>query len=384
MRILIVCLFTVFAASAQQWQTLSPFPGPGRDDAVAFSIGENAYLTTGNHDGFTESNHLYKFSRNDLSWSSCSAFAGTPRQYASAFSLQGKGYIVGGITESGVALNEVWCYDPATDNWEQRTDFPGTPHWGASATATANFGFLAGGTDGNSIFSQVWKYIPASDTWEALPSLPNGGSREGILAALPNRLVYAGGFSILPLECQTTTVVFDLTTENWSAGTPVPIQESAYLTGTVLGNKVLLAGGWSCNGSFTASSWLTDGYTWESVSEFPFSGIRGMAACTVDGQAFFFSGLRDNLERSSQCSRFGEMAGLADIILYPNPAGNEVNIRAPLQTKVKILTGTGQVVMETTVSESVSLLQLSLAEGLYIIEYRFNGQQRSEKLVITG
>lgn len=384
MRILIVCLFTVFAASAQQWQTLSPFPGPGRDDAVAFSIGENAYLTTGNHGGFTESNHLYKFNRNDLSWSACSPFAGIPRQYASAFSLQGKGYIVGGISESGSALNDVWRYDPATDNWEQLTDFPGIPHWGASATSTANTGFLAGGTDGNNVFSQVWKYIPASETWEALPSLPNGGSREGVLAALPNRLVYTGGFSVSPVECLTETVVFDLTTENWSVGAPVPMQECAYLTGTVLGNKVLLAGGWSCDGNFTAASWLTDGYTWEPVSVLPVSGIRGMAACTVDGQAFFFSGLLDNLQRSSQCSRFGEMAGLADIVLYPNPAGHELNIRAPLQTQVKILTGTGQIVVETTVNEAVSFLSLSLAEGLYIVEYLFNGQRRLEKLVITG
>lgn len=261
MRLLVVFLLSNMAVSAQQWQTLSPFPGTGRDDAVAFSIGDDVYLTTGNHGGFTESNTMYKMNRSNLSWSTSTPFTGTPRQYASAFSLHGKGYIIGGISESGTALKDVWQYDPNTENWLQLTDFPGVAHWGASATSNVKAGFLVGGTDGNTALNQCWMYLPESDSWTSLPPLPGNGSREGILAVLPNRLIYTGGFTTSPLECLTATYVFDLTTKNWSAGTAFPLEESAYLTGTVMGNKIVVAGGWSCDGPFTASAWLTDGIT---------------------------------------------------------------------------------------------------------------------------
>lgn len=384
MRLLLICLLYSCTNFAQQWEDLSPFPGPGRDDAVGFSIGEYVYVTTGNPGIFSESNRTYR-SKNDVTfWEEVSPFPGTPRQYAAGFSLNGKGYVVGGISENGQALNDCWSYHPVYDLWEQLVDFPGIAHWGASATSNSNAGFLAGGTNGTAVLNHVWMYNPETDSWSILPPLPGTGSREGVLVALSNRLIYTGGFRITPLECLTDTYLFDFSTASWSSGSPLPGNHVAYLTGTVFDHQALLAGGWSCDGSFTAAAWLTDGLNWHALPDLPFSGIRGMSACTTNGQAYFFSGLLDNGQRSTQVSRFGDVMQLDDCMIYPNPSSGVMTFSAPIESHLRILTTSGKLVLETDFKESTISLDAPLSEGLYLAEFLLNGQRKTAKIVITS
>jgi N-acetylneuraminic acid mutarotase len=94
--ILRCCLFLslfIQGYAFAQWEILPSYPGLGKDDAVAFSIGNYGYLATGNNAGFEESNFVFRYSVSENSWTRISDFAGPTRQYAGRFVINDFGVI---------------------------------------------------------------------------------------------------------------------------------------------------------------------------------------------------------------------------------------------------------------------------------------------------
>jgi N-acetylneuraminic acid mutarotase len=94
----------------------------------------------------------------------------------------------------------------------------------------------------------LWTYDPASDQWTKLPSIPEGIHHPGF-AAVGNKLYSIGGFLIarpavgLPAWVPTNSVwIFDVTTNTWSKGPPLPTARGA-LTATAVGTKIYAIGG---------------------------------------------------------------------------------------------------------------------------------------------
>jgi len=94
----------------------------------------------------------------------------------------------------------------------------------------------------------LWSYDPGSNEWTKLPSLPEGVHHPGF-AAVGNKLYVIGGFLIarppvgLPAWVPTNSVwIFDLTTNTWSKGAPMPTPRGA-LTATAVGTKIYAIGG---------------------------------------------------------------------------------------------------------------------------------------------
>jgi N-acetylneuraminic acid mutarotase len=95
----------------------------------------------------------------------------------------------------------------------------------------------------------LYNYDPASNEWRQLPSLPEGIHHPGF-AAVGNKLYLIGGFSIarpkdgtLPAWVPVNSVlIFDLATNTWSKGTPMPTARGA-LTATAVGTKIYAIGG---------------------------------------------------------------------------------------------------------------------------------------------
>jgi N-acetylneuraminic acid mutarotase len=159
------------------WIELSDFEGVPRSDAVAFSIGNKAYVGTG-WDGEDRLKDFWEYNAQLNNWTRKADFPGAARNGAVAFSTDAKGYV--GTGYDGVnKLKDFWEYDPAANTWRQIADFGGTARYGAVAFAVNNKGYVGTGDDGN-FLKDFWEYDPVADKWTQKVSLAGAKRRDAV------------------------------------------------------------------------------------------------------------------------------------------------------------------------------------------------------------
>lgn len=166
------------------WTRKQSFPGAGRKEAVAFSIGNYGYFGTGHWNG-NEYNDFWKYDVNNDQWTRVSDFPGLPRSGASAFVLNGRGYVgLGTDVQFATKLNETrdhmkdfYSYDPVTDSWSSEPSIPGLERHQAASFSINGEGYIIGGHIGylgNSLWvaSDSWKFNPATNQWSEIQNFP--------------------------------------------------------------------------------------------------------------------------------------------------------------------------------------------------------------------
>src|SRR3990172_2170902 len=183
------------------WIKLSDFEGVARTDAVAFTIGNKAYVGTG-YDGSNRLNDFWEYDPQLNNWTRKADFPGIPRNGAVGFGTDSKGYIGTGFDGTN-RLNDFWEYDPTIDQWvkkrsiadvtEEDYDDDYTSITGTNKVAFSinGKGYIATGGAGTA-GTAVWEYNPVSDSWVQKTSLEASGRVEAI------------GFSIGDLGYVTT------------------------------------------------------------------------------------------------------------------------------------------------------------------------------------
>jgi N-acetylneuraminic acid mutarotase len=380
MRLLILAVISLPFHTICQVSELNPNPSLERDDAAAFSIGSMGYLVTGNHNGFSESNRLWQYNTEFDTWTEGPTFPGVPRQYASSFSIGMNAYLIGGISESGIPLNDVWEYASAHNTWTRLSDFPGTARWGTSSCAHQNFGYLAGGTNGQTTSNALWRFNPESKSWDSLAPFPGIGTREGVLLALSNSLVYVGGFSINPLTCQQETYRYSIESNSWNQGTDFPLSQSAYLSGNGLLNSGFVFSGWGCDNSFSNTVWKTDGLQWTLIDTLPFQGIRGMSSFECDGFVYSMTGLEVTGQKSRRIFRVGQPLNTQELVIYPNPTADKTIIYTSVGADLQVFDLLGRLVHHEQTVHSNTTLQLP--SGTFVVLVESNGTKILQKLVV--
>jgi len=167
------------------WVELGSFEGVPRSDAVAFKIGDYAYVGTG-YDG-VEDERLLDFWRYDAQkdfWTQVAPFEGVARNGAVAFGAADKGYVTTGY-DGKDKLNDTWEYDAVSNTWTQKSNFPASARYGAVAFSMNNKGYVGTGYDGN-ILKDFWEYSPATDTWEQKVSIGGKKRRDAISFVIDN------------------------------------------------------------------------------------------------------------------------------------------------------------------------------------------------------
>ncbi|MDX2279014.1 MAG: kelch repeat-containing protein [Saprospiraceae bacterium] len=155
--------------------TTSPVENIGRYEAVAFTIGQNAYVG-GGENNLTPLQDFWKFTAPNPNapngeWTLVDFFPGRPRVEAVAFSIQDKGYYGTGFNPDKGELNDFWVFDPQrVPQWKAITPFKGGNRRQNMAFAFQSHGYVGTGLrkqltdDGNNvediIFSDFWKYTP--------------------------------------------------------------------------------------------------------------------------------------------------------------------------------------------------------------------------------
>ena len=159
------------------WFELSDFEGVPRSDAVAFTIGDKAYVGTG-YDGSDRLNDFWEYDPDLNNWTRKADFPGAPRNGAVGFGTNDKGYIGTGY-DGAERLSDFYEFDPATNTWTQIADFGGSARYGAVAFAIDDKGYVGAGDDGN-FLKDFWEYDPLTNQWTQKISISGKKRRDAV------------------------------------------------------------------------------------------------------------------------------------------------------------------------------------------------------------
>lgn len=169
-----VTVANIDGSNSELWTRRAFLPGPERDRAVAFSIGDRGYVGLGRTDDVGTHKDFWEYDPATDTWTQKADFGGAPRSAATAFSLGEKGY-VGTGAGGGDHLRDFWEYDPGTNTWTEIATFGGTGRRGAVGFTIGDKGYVATGTTDEGVghkVADVWEYDPAADEWTRKADLP--------------------------------------------------------------------------------------------------------------------------------------------------------------------------------------------------------------------
>ena len=176
------------------WVKQSDFEGVPRTDAVAFTIGTNAYLGTG-YDGTNRLSDFWQYDPDRNFWQQKASLrvpgaADTlVRNGAVGFGTDTKGYIGTGYNGSK-KLTDFWEYDPTNNTWTKKADFAGGARYGAVSFSIANIGYIGTGYNDNTL-KDFWQYNPTNNSWTQIVSIA-GSKRRDAAAFVVNGIAYVG------------------------------------------------------------------------------------------------------------------------------------------------------------------------------------------------
>lgn len=323
--------FLVFDANTGNWVNQVDFPGGLRRNAIAFTIGNVAYVgggqsvdSIGSTAQFTPVNDFWAYDQTANTWT---PKANLPTTFTAArtFTINGKGYL---MRDNSASL---WEYDPAANTWITRASFPGgartgfsafgfnglgyvgcgrtttdlkdfyafnptTNTWSAAPALWSDFGrshalavnlggsaYLLGGQRGATpIRDGVWRFgpatTPAPDTWTQRPFLP-ATARHGSIAFSIGTKGYVGGG-----EATTDFWAYDPATMQWTARAPLPgtVDEGFSIDGIGYVTRPTAAGNFYAYDPGTNS--------WSPRADLPGGARSGAASFAVEGKGYVCSG----------------------------------------------------------------------------------------------
>jgi hypothetical protein len=135
-------------------------------------------------------------------------------------------------------------------------------HWGGFMDSNGTVAWEGGGYSDSQGFNIDWfaRFDPVANTWTALAAVPDlfSAGASGVYAPNVNKLfVFGGEFVGPPSTVVNTTRIYDIATNTWSTGAPMPAVRWSMGSGYFNG-KIYLVGGCS-----TDSPDLCFGQVWE-------------------------------------------------------------------------------------------------------------------------
>lgn len=379
------------------WTKKSDFMAGKRERAVAFSIGDFAYVCSGIDTAETLLKDLWQYNPQLDTWTQKADLPGLARRDAVAFSINGKGYVGTGMDNAnallGNKLKDFWEYDPNNNTWTQKADFPGSGANGiyfATAFAADNKGYVCGGKWGPSLYSnQLWEYKPTIDQWIQRANFPGGVRYQlssfsigayGYVGLGANQDIFKKDFyRYNPGSNQWTQIADCIASERGSA-CAFSLDNRGFIclgtNGGLLGDLV---------------EYNPEINEWELRCAYGGSERKNAVAFVVNGRAFVglgkgYSGKKSSIQEYSAPN----YAALSEVEftceMYPNPSTGIVQLKSdePLEA-VRILNPFGALTFEQKMSSSTDLLDLThLSPGVYQLMFITKmGQTFQKQLMIN-
>lgn len=185
------------------WTQKSPMPDEAiaRDQAVGFAAAGKIYIGTGSGQYRTETGEqtprlddFWEFDPVANTWRRIADFPGTARYGAIAFSIQDKGYVSSGY--NGGLLNDLWQYDPAADKWTEKTSNKGYKRKDAVVFVINDIAYVCTGINNNLGVRDFYSYDPVADDWTKLRDIADSNDDESFDDDYDN-IVRSGGVAFV-------------------------------------------------------------------------------------------------------------------------------------------------------------------------------------------
>ena len=367
-RYLFVFLFALFTGTVSaQWTEVASMPGPGRNHAVSFVIGDTAYVTTGS---FWQDFHKYHIPSD--TWHSAPDFAGVGRSYAVGFEANGKGYVTMGFAATNNILDDMWEYDPATGEWTQKTSCPCDGRLHPGAAVINNKAYITMGQNANDL-KDMWEYDPATDTWTQMTDFI-GTERHHPAGSASGGIYYIGTGHQGPVMFNDW-YAYDPVADTWTVKADLPVVERVAATAVTINDMVYYVMG---ENEFTLARFddvlqynpTTD--SWLALPDFPADG-RWAPTVFTDGAYLYAGQGQDNpgTDRSDMW-RFDlnwlstQEYHRGELKLYPNPTQNHLTLEGIQSvTEVEIYDAVGRLVVATQTDAAGRIDVQAVAPGAY-------------------
>lgn len=188
-----------YSPGPDSWRYLSQFPAPQRTGVTGFVLNGKAYFGTGvKVDGntITPQKDFWRYDPADNSWIRIKDFPGAARVDAIAFVIGDRAYV--GLGFDGEAAppiyTDMWSYNATTDSWSQIAEFPEANSL-VGITFSNNTNAYVGVPENNDQhIGEMYEYSPATDAWRKVNSFPSGSSLQTHSFTIGERMFVVGGW----------------------------------------------------------------------------------------------------------------------------------------------------------------------------------------------
>ncbi len=282
--------------TSNSWSQQLDFGGTGRSNAVAFTMGNKAYVGTGKN-GSTLMNDFWQFDQATNTWTQLANFAGGNRTEAVGFAIGSKGYIGTGSDGSNMK-NDFWEYDPFTNVWIARATFGGVARTAAAGFSFDNYGYISTGNNGTFSYNDLWRYDPRTDSWAAKSPIP-GAVRSLATGFAINSRGYIG-FGNNGATVHSDLWEYNASFDSWSMRSPFPGVARTGAVGFAIGNKGYIGTG------FSGTTTLSDFYefdpffnTWATKANFTGTARREAVGFSIANKGYIGLGLSGSVYNKS-------------------------------------------------------------------------------------
>jgi Putative Ig domain/Kelch motif/Galactose oxidase, central domain len=153
---------------------------------------------------------------------------------------------------------------------------------GSAATNDGTFVYSVGGAE-YSIFAttnQLTQYNPGTDTWTPLAPMPdlNTWGNAAVYSPLDNKIYSFGGSNPFTQPPSNVTRIYDIGSDTWSYGTPMPGNDALFAAGEYYNGQIFIVGGLDFSTfAFLNSVWVYDvaSGTWDTSRTGAPAGMLG-------------------------------------------------------------------------------------------------------------
>ena len=158
-----------YTPSTDSWKKIANFPGTARISATGFSIRGKGYICSGLALGWNYLNDLWAYDPQKDTWEQKATFPADKRMRACAFVIDDQGVFGSGVNNTR-RYNDFWKYDPRTNQWTKLDTLSTGGRQEAVAIAINNKGYIGTGHDlGFPYYNDFWEFSLASGTGQCNP-----------------------------------------------------------------------------------------------------------------------------------------------------------------------------------------------------------------------
>lgn len=382
-----------------QWVQVADFPGLERDDLVAFTCDEKAFVGTGMQTGYQVTNDFYRYDPIVNQWQAIANMPGVARQYAFSFSFDNVGCVFAGINQQGNDIKDGFQYSAQSESWNSLNSYPGAGSRGCAAANLNNFGYAGlGRSDDNLLHNDWWKFDVNGNTWQQLSNFP-GAARNLASCFESNGFIYVvGGIGANDIAFNDIWQ-YNPNSDLWQQIISSSIQPfgSAAVCKTKFSG--LMFGGYDGLSTYYNSAFQFDGFNNSISNLIPFTGvgIKGAKAFSLNNEFYFTCGINQNNLRLKSTWKYTQINATNEnfidtnlLALMPNPANEQFQIIINHNSihhfyKYSVSTLNNTIIISDAIPKTLNKIIVctdDLAAGFYIVKVISEDLEITQKLLI--